>query len=112
MSQKNPLYQGTLDLLVFRAVAQEPLHGWGISQWLARTSEGHISVPQGSLYPALHRLELQGFLKSKWLKSPEGRKAKYYALTRQGQKALQDSESRWLEFASAVGKIIEAGSTP
>lgn len=110
MSQKNALYQGTLDMLVFRAVARESLHGWGISQWLARASGGHISVPQGSLYPALHRLERQGLLKAEWKQSPEGRKAKYYSLTRKGRQALRDSEDRWMEFTGAVGKIIEAGS--
>lgn len=109
MTQKNALYQGTLDLLVFRAVAKEPLHGWGISQWLARTSGGHISVPQGSLYPALHRLERQGLLKAQWKLSPEGRKAKYYSLTRRGKHALQESEDRWTEYAEAVGRIIKAG---
>jgi len=109
MTQKNALYQGTLDLLVFRAVAKEPLHGWGISQWLARTSGGHISVPQGSLYPALHRLERQGLLSAKWKRSPEGRKAKYYSLTRRGKQALQETESRWLEFAESVRKIMQAG---
>jgi len=109
MSQNNSLYRGTLDLLVLRAVAREPLHGWGISQWLVRTSGGHISVPQGSLYPSLHRLERQGLLKAQWKQSPEGRKAKYYSLTRVGKKMLLEKEGRWIEYAEAVGRIIEAG---
>ena len=109
MNDKKALYQGTLDMLVFRAVAAEPLHGWGISQWLETHSGGHFTVPQGSLYPALHRLERQGLLKARWKRSPEGRKAKYYSLTRAGRKALQEAEHRWSEYADAVGRIIEAG---
>ncbi|HKJ15954.1 MAG TPA: PadR family transcriptional regulator [Xanthomonadales bacterium] len=109
MNTKNKLYQGTLDMLIFRSIATEPLHGWGIGQWLERTSGGHFSVPQGSLYPALHRLERQGLLQSRWMQSPEGRKAKYYKLTRKGGKALEEAESRWTQYASAVSKVIRSG---
>ena len=110
MSERNKLYQGTLDLLIFRSVLNEPLHGWGIAQWLEHHSGGHFSVPQGSLYPALHRLEQQGLLKSKWMKSPEGRKAKFYSLTRRGNEALRESENRWKQYADAVGRVIRAGN--
>ena len=106
----NNLYQGTLDLLIFRSVVNGSLHGWGISQWLETNSGGHINVPQGSLYPALHRLERQGLLKAKWQKTPEGRNAKYYTLSQKGKKALFDSQSRWEEYSRAVEKIIVAGS--
>lgn len=106
----NSLYQGTLDLLIFRAVANQSLHGWGISQWLEQHSKGLISVPQGSLYPALHRLERQGLLKSKWGQTSEGRKAKFYRLSEKGKKSLVESQTRWEGYAAAVSRIIRAGS--
>lgn len=110
MTEKNALYQGTLDLLIFQSVSAQALHGWGISRWLETKSGGHLNVPQGSLYPALHRLESQGLLRSKWMKTPEGRKAKYYSLTQKGKKALSVTRSRWEDYSAAVSKIMSASA--
>ncbi len=108
--KKNNLYQGTLDLLILQAIKTKARHGWGISLWLEKTSLGHFSVPQGSLYPALHRLESQGLLKAQWRETEEGRKAKFYSLTQRGLKALADSQSRWDNYSAAVAMVMKAGS--
>ena len=103
---KSDLPQGTLDLLILKAVAFEPLHGYAIAQRLEQLSRGVVQVPEGSLYPALHRLENRGFLASDWKKSETGREAKFYKLTRKGRKQLDTEAASWQRLIEAVGLIL------
>lgn len=107
MGEKSGLPQGTLDLLILKALAIEPLHGWAISERLQQISEDAVQVGQGSLYPALHRLERRGWLKPKWGVSDNNRKAKYYELTRAGRKQLEASEAAWRKLAATVGPVLD-----
>lgn len=100
------LPQGTLDLLILKAVELEPMHGWAISERLQQISRDVIQVQQGSLYPALHRLERRGWIKAKWAISENSRRAKYYELTAKGRKQLALEASDWNRLASAVGEIL------
>jgi transcriptional regulator len=101
------LLQGTLDLLILKTIAQQPLHGWGISKRIQLLSGDVLSVGQGSLYPALHRLEQQGWIKAEWKDSDLGRPAKFYALTRDGKKQLERELKTWERLSSAVQLLIE-----
>jgi PadR family transcriptional regulator, regulatory protein PadR len=101
------LLQGTLDLLILKTVAREPLHGWGISKRMQLLSRDALSVGQGSLYPALHRLEHQGWIRAEWKASDLGRPAKFYALTREGKKQLERELRTWARLSSAVRLLIE-----
>jgi len=101
------LLQGTLDLLILKTVALEPMHGWGISQRIQQISEDVLRVQQGSLYPALHRLEQQGWISSEWGESENGRRAKYYNLTKKGRKQLEVETTNWERLAAAVAQILE-----
>jgi PadR family transcriptional regulator, regulatory protein PadR len=101
------LLQGTLDLLILKTVAREPLHGWGISKRIQVLSGETLSVGQGSLYPALHRLEQQGWISAEWKASDLGRSAKFYALTREGKKQLDRELRIWERLSSAVQLLIE-----
>jgi PadR family transcriptional regulator, regulatory protein PadR len=101
------LLQGTLDLLILKTIAREPLHGWGISKRIQLLSDEALSVGQGSLYPALHRLEHQGWIKAEWKASDLGRDAKFYALTRGGRKQLERELKTWQRLSSAVELLIE-----
>ena len=101
------LPQGTLDLLILKALALESLHGWAISERLQQVSREALQVQQGSLYPALHRLERRGWIKSHWAISENSRRAKYYDLTRQGQKQLEIETLAWRRLAAAVGYILD-----
>jgi transcriptional regulator len=105
-SPKSDLPQGTLDLLILKAVAVEPLHGYAIAQRLEQTSRGVVKVPEGSLYPALHRLENRGVLAADWKKTETGREAKYYRLTRKGRKQLDADVASWNRLIEAVGLIL------
>ena len=100
------LPQGTLDLLILKALALEPLHGWAISERLHQISRNALSVQQGSLYPALHRLERGDWLSSHWKVTENNRRAKYYKLTRKGIKRLQSETAAWYELTLAVGHIL------
>jgi PadR family transcriptional regulator, regulatory protein PadR len=100
------LPQGTLDLLILKAVALEPLHGWAISERLQQISRDAIQVQQGSLYPALHRLERRGWIKAKWAISENNRRAKYYELTSQGRKQLEAETAAWRKLTDAVDHIL------
>ena len=100
--------QGTLDLLVLKAASLEPMHGWGISQRIQQISRGVLEVNQGSLYPALHRLEQQGWVRAEWKASDLGRNAKFYALTRAGKKQLERELKIWERLSSAVRLLIES----
>jgi transcriptional regulator len=101
------LLQGTLDLLILKIVALGPIHGYGISQRIQQISNEVLQVQQGSLYPALHRLEKRGWLKAEWGESDSGRQAKFYSLSRVGRKQLQLEQSQWRRLAGAVGLILE-----
>jgi len=100
------LPQGTLDLLILKAIELEPMHGWGISERLQQISRDVIQVQQGSLYPALHRLERHGWISAKWAISENGRRAKYYQLTTKGRKQLAQEANDWNRLAAAVGEIL------
>jgi PadR family transcriptional regulator PadR len=103
---KSDLPQGTLDLLILKAVAVDPLHGYAIAQRLEQVSRGVVQVPEGSLYPALHRLENRGLLAADWKKTETGREAKFYRLTRKGRKQLEVDAASWSRLIEAVGLIL------
>ena len=107
MPKPSDLLQGTLDLLILRTIAREPLHGWGIAKRMLALSGDVLSVGQGSLYPALHRLEQQGWIVSDWRDSELGRSAKFYALTREGRKQLERELQSWHRLSSAVALLLE-----
>jgi PadR family transcriptional regulator len=101
------LLQGTLDLLILKTLTREALHGWGIAKRIQALSGDVLSVGQGSLYPALHRLEQQGWIDAEWKDSDLGRSAKFYALTRQGRKQLERELESWNRLSSAVRLLIQ-----
>ena len=101
------LPQGTLDLLILRTVALGPQHGWAISERIQQVSSEVLQVRQGSLYPALHRLERRGWIKARWSTSENNRRAKYYELTRSGQKQLEIEAATWRKLTAAVGQVLE-----
>ena len=107
MPKPSDLLQGTLDLLILKTIARGPLHGWGISKRIQLLSGEVLSVGQGSLYPALHRLEQQGWICAEWKESDLGRSAKYYSLTREGKKQLERELRSWERLSSAVQLLIE-----
>ncbi len=104
--QKSDLLQGTLDVLILRIVALEPLHGYGIAQRIRQISRDVLQVQQGSLYPALHRLEKRGWLKAKWGEAETGREAKFYSLTPSGRKQLKEETANWARLSEAVTLIL------
>jgi PadR family transcriptional regulator len=101
------LLQGTLDVLILRTLAGGPMHGWGIAQRIQQVSEDVLRVNQGSLYPALHRLEDEGWIDAEWGASENNRKAKYYRLTRSGQRQLEAETENWKRLAAAVARILQ-----
>jgi PadR family transcriptional regulator, regulatory protein PadR len=101
------LLQGTLDLLILRTLRTQPMHGWAISDRIQRLSQDTLQVNQGSLYPALHRLEHQGWIKAEWGVSDEGRRARFYRLTASGRKQLELETEHWSRRAAAIGRILE-----
>jgi transcriptional regulator len=105
---KSDLLQGTLDLLILKTLEPGPMHGWAISQRIQQVSESVLQVNQGSLYPALHRLEEQGWISAEWGASENNRQAKYYELTRLGRKQLCEEKENWLRLSAAVARIVEA----
>lgn len=108
---KSELLQGTLDLLILRTLAvNDAMHGWAISQRLAQLSRDALTVNQGSLYPALHRLEAQGMIEAEWGVSENNRQAKFYHLTRAGRRQLADETAYWERFTAAVGSVLKATS--
>ena len=106
---KSDLLQGTLDMLILKTLVLEPMHGWGISQRIQQTSSGVLNVNQGSLYPALYRLEEQGWIESEWGSSDNNRQAKYYKLTRAGRKQLDEETANWQRLSAAIDQILQAG---
>jgi PadR family transcriptional regulator, regulatory protein PadR len=107
-SDKPDLPQGTLDLLVLKTVAAGPLHGYAIAQRLLQTSRDVVQVQQGTLYPALHRLEKRGLLTAEWKLSDTGREAKFYRLTRKGRSELDAETANWRRLTAAIGLILQA----
>lgn len=105
---KSDLLQGTLDLLILKTLALEPMHGWGITQRIQQISSGALVVNQGSLYPALLRLEQQGWIVSEWSVSENNRQAKYYKLTRAGRKQLAEETESWRRLSTAIEQILQA----
>lgn len=106
MSRGNNLVQGTLDLLILKTLSLQPLHGWGVGQRLEQVTGGELRVPQGSLYPALHRLEQQGWVAARWGASENGRRAKYYAVTAAGRNRLRREVAEWDRLANAIGVVV------
>jgi PadR family transcriptional regulator, regulatory protein PadR len=107
MAKKIDLPQGTLDLLILRTLALEPQHGWAISERIQQISSEVLLIHQGSLYPALHRLERRGWIKAHWGVSENNRKAKYYALTRTGRKQLETDADAWRKLSTAVAQVLD-----
>lgn len=107
MSKPSDLVQGTLDLLILKTIAPEPRHGWGIAQRIRQVSGEVLQVNQGALYPALHRLEQNGWIRAKWGESDNNRRAKYYSLTPAGRKYLEHEEANWKRLSTAIGLVLE-----
>jgi PadR family transcriptional regulator PadR len=109
MSRPSDLIQGTLDLLILRTLANEPKHGWAIARRIQQVSGDVLQVTQGSLYPALHRLEQQGWLKSEWITSESGREAKAYSLSAAGRKQLAKELESWSRLSAAIHLVVKEG---
>jgi PadR family transcriptional regulator, regulatory protein PadR len=107
MDERNDLLQGTLDLLILRIIAFEPKHGWAIAQRIQQISKDVLQVQQGSLYPALHRLERQGLIAASWGASENNRRARFYRLTRAGRKRLEEERASWERLSTAISAILE-----
>ncbi|MEZ4586390.1 MAG: PadR family transcriptional regulator [Gemmatimonadales bacterium] len=103
---KTDILQGMLDMLVLKTLADEPLHGYGIAQRLRSLSDDRLQVPQGSLYPAVHRLENRGFVRGEWAASPTGREAKYYRLTAKGRRELESQVEAWRDLSLVIGAVL------
>ena len=103
------LFTGTLDLLILQTLAAEPLHGYAIGRWIRAAGGGALAVEEGALYPALHRLEEQGYLEASWGRTDTGRRAKFYSLTPAGRAHMEVERTRWQEHARAVRAVLEAG---
>ncbi len=108
MAASSDVLQGTLDLLVLKALSLVPMHGWGISQRIQQLSRDALQIGQGSLYPALYRLERKGFVRSAWSTTENNREAKYYQLTASGRKALAAEAADWRRFADAVDLVLQS----
>jgi len=106
MSDQTDVLQGTLDLLIMRTIALEPLHGWAIAQRIQQTSDDLLTVRQGSLYPALHRLEHQGWIAAEWGASENNRRARFYALTKAGRKQLETEVAKWGRLSAGVNLVL------
>src|ERR1700680_2229260 len=106
-SSRIDLLQGTLDLLILRTLQAEPMHGWAISERIQQISQEVLKVSQGSLYPALHRLEHQGWIKAEWGISELSRRARFYQLTAAGRKQLEHETDAWSRLTAAIGRVLE-----
>ena len=112
MSDQTDLIQGTLDLLILRTIALEPMHGWAIAQRIQQISDDQLRVQQGSLYPALHRLEHQGWITAEWGSSENNRRARFYSLTLTGRKQFAIETNRWNRLVASIARVMEPGPTP
>lgn len=108
MGKPSDLVQGTLDLLILKTIAGGPKHGWAIAKRIQQISNQELQVQQGSLYPALHRLEQQGWIRARWKESDTGRPAKFYSLTRDGRQQLERELANWTRLSSAINLVIES----
>ncbi len=108
MGKPNDLVQGTLDLLILKTISLEPKHGWAIAKRIQQISNEVLQVQQGSLYPALHRLEQQGWIRAKWSESESGRAAKFYSLTVAGRAQLEHEKENWARLSGAINLVIES----
>jgi transcriptional regulator len=108
MSRPTGLVQGTLDLLILKIIALEPMHGWAIARRISQMSNDVLLVGQSALYPALHKLEQQGWVQAEWKVSENNRRAKYYSLTRAGRKTLANEAAQWDRLSAAVSLIVHA----
>jgi transcriptional regulator len=106
MSKPSDLIQGTLDLLILKIISIEPKHGWAIAKRIEQVTEDVLQVTQGALYPALHRLEQQAWVRSEWRETETGREAKFYSLTRAGAAQLKKELAQWERLSSAVGLVV------
>ncbi len=106
MSKPTDLVQGTLDVLILKTIALEPMHGWGIAQRIKQVSKEVLQVNQGALYPALHRLEQNGWIKAKWGDSDNNRRAKFYSLTPAGRAYLEQEQAHWQRLSAAIGLVL------
>jgi PadR family transcriptional regulator, regulatory protein PadR len=107
--QKADLLQGTLDMLILKALTHGPMHGYGVGQRIMQLAEDMLRVEEGSLYPALYRLEERGWIKSEWGTSENNRSARFYKLTAAGRKQLNVEEENWERFVLVIGKVLQAG---
>ncbi len=107
MTKPSDLVQGTLDLLILKIVSLQPMHGWAIAQRIRQLSSDVLRVNQSALYPALHRLENQGWIQAEWGASENNRRAKYYSLTREGKKYLEREQQSWQRLAAAIGVVLD-----
>jgi transcriptional regulator len=107
MSKPTDLVQGTLDVLILKTIALEPMHGWGIAQRIKQVSKEVLQVNQGALYPALHRLEQNGWIAAKWGESESNRRAKFYSLTRAGRSYLEREQAQWQRLSTAIDLVLE-----
>jgi PadR family transcriptional regulator, regulatory protein PadR len=107
MSKPTDLVQGTLDLLILKTIALAPTHGWAIAQRIRRVSGDVLQVNQGALYPALHRLEQQGWIAAEWGESENNRRAKFYSLTKSGKRYLQSERANWERLSAAIGLVLK-----
>ena len=108
MSKPTDLVQGTLDLLILKTLTLQPMHGWAVAQRIRQLSREVLQVQQGSLYPALHRLEQQGWIRAEWGDSDNNRRAKYYALTRAGRRQLEREAASWERLSAAISAVVHA----
>jgi PadR family transcriptional regulator, regulatory protein PadR len=108
VKEKGDVLQGTLDMLVLKALQLEPMHGWGITERIQQWSDSVLQLGQGTLYPALYRLERQGLIRSDWKITENNRRARYYTLTREGRRRFSDELAQWRRMSRAVNQVLEA----
>lgn len=108
MAHKCDLLQGTLDMLVLRVLSRGELHGWGITQKLEQLSQSALQVDEGSLYPALYRMEAKGWIEAEWKMTEKNRRAKYYTLTRSGKKQLEEEQEHWTRLTTIIAQVMHA----
>jgi transcriptional regulator len=107
VKRKSDVLQGSLELLVLKTLSHRPMHGWGITLHIQQVSNDVLRVEEGSLYPALHRMEQQGWIRAEWKLSENNRRARYYSLTRDGRKQLEDQEEAWENVTRAVAAVLK-----
>jgi transcriptional regulator len=107
-NETGQVIQGTVEMLILKALARGPMHGYGVAEWIEQTSQQVLRVEEGALYPALHRLELRGLLSAKWGASENNRRAKFYQLTAEGRRRLEAESSRWARLSAAVAFVMQA----